>query len=85
MSGRLTTPLAGCYAASKHALEAVTDALRVELGIYGIEVVAIEPGPIRTPIWAKAQPDPRYRDDDDHRYGHKRKKRESFLGELFDF
>lgn len=30
-------------------------------------------------------PDPRYRDDDDHRYGHKRKKRESFLGELFDF
>lgn len=30
-------------------------------------------------------PDPRYRDDDDHRYGYKRKKRESFLGELFDF
>ncbi|AWB49848.1 hypothetical protein HYN69_16250 [Gemmobacter aquarius] len=30
-------------------------------------------------------PDPRYRDDDDHRHGYKRKKRESFLGELFDF
>lgn len=30
-------------------------------------------------------PEPRYRDDDDHRYGHKRKKREGFLGELFDF
>ncbi|MNF88124.1 short chain dehydrogenase [compost metagenome] len=28
--------------------------------IYGIEVVLIEPGPIRTPIWSKAQPDPRY-------------------------
>lgn len=64
LAGRLATPLTGAYAASKHALEAVTDALRVELGIYGIEVVAIEPGPIRTPIWAKAQPDPRYRDSD---------------------
>lgn len=30
-------------------------------------------------------PEPRYRDDDDHRHGYKRKKRESFLGELFDF
>lgn len=30
-------------------------------------------------------PEPRYRDDDDHRYGYKKKKRESFLGELFDF
>jgi NAD(P)-dependent dehydrogenase (short-subunit alcohol dehydrogenase family) len=60
VSGRLATPLTGAYAASKHALEALTDALRVELGIYGIEVVAIEPGPIRTPLWGKAQPDPRY-------------------------
>ena len=59
-SGRLSTPLTGCYAATKHALEAVSDALRVELGIYGIDVVLIEPGPIRTPIWSKAQPDPRY-------------------------
>ncbi|ERI51345.1 hypothetical protein N878_22945 [Pseudomonas sp. EGD-AK9] len=60
VSGRLTTPLAGCYAASKHALEAVSDALRVELGIYGIEVVLIEPGPIRTAIWGKVKADPRY-------------------------
>lgn len=60
VSGRVSTPLSGCYAATKHALEAVSDALRVELGIYGIEVVTIEPGPIRTPIWDKAKPDPRY-------------------------
>ncbi|SDH89172.1 NADP-dependent 3-hydroxy acid dehydrogenase YdfG [Pseudomonas benzenivorans] len=60
VSGRLATPLSGCYAATKHALEAVSDALRVELGIYGIEVVIIEPGPIRTPIWSKAPPDSRY-------------------------
>lgn len=60
VSGRVATPLTGAYAATKHALEAFSDALRVELGIYGIEVVAIEPGPIRTPIWSKATPDPRY-------------------------
>lgn len=60
VSGRLSTPLTGCYAATKHALEAISDALRVEMRIYGIEVVLIEPGPIRTPIWSKAQPDPRY-------------------------
>lgn len=60
VAGRVATPLNGCYAASKHALEAVSDALRVELGIHGIEVVVIEPGPIRTPIWDKARPDLRY-------------------------
>ena len=60
VSGRVATPMTGAYAASKHALEAFSDTLRVELGIYGIEVVAIEPGPIRTPIWDKACPEPRY-------------------------
>ncbi|QKE63521.1 SDR family oxidoreductase [Aquipseudomonas campi] len=54
MSGRVATPLTGSYAASKHALEAVSDVLRVELAIYGIDVVLIEPGPIRTAIWDKA-------------------------------
>lgn len=54
ISGRVTTPLAGSYAASKHALEALSDALRIELAIYGIEVVLIQPGPIRTAIWSKA-------------------------------
>lgn len=60
IAGRVAAPLTGCDAATKHALEAVSDALRVELGIYGIEVVLIEPGPIRTPIWDKAKPDLRY-------------------------
>ena len=64
VSGRVATPLTGAYAASKHAVEAFSDTLRVELGIYGIEVVAIEPGPIRTPIWDKARPDPRYQGTD---------------------
>jgi NAD(P)-dependent dehydrogenase (short-subunit alcohol dehydrogenase family) len=61
ISGGVAFPLVGAYACSKHALEAMTDALRRELGIYGIQVVAIEPGSIQTPIWEKAQAiDPRY-------------------------
>ena len=55
VAGRIGAPFMGAYAASKHALEAVTDSLRRELLMYGIDVVAIEPGPIRTPIWDKAE------------------------------
>lgn len=44
-------PITGAYAASKHALEALTDALRVELMPWGIQVAVIEPGVIATPIW----------------------------------
>jgi NAD(P)-dependent dehydrogenase (short-subunit alcohol dehydrogenase family) len=52
-AGSLVTPMGGAYSASKFALEAMTDALRRELSIYGIQVSAVEPGPIRTPIWEK--------------------------------
>ncbi len=51
ISGRSALPLTGAYAASKFALEALTDALRVELLPAGIEVSIIEPGVIATPIW----------------------------------
>lgn len=54
-AGAMVTPLAGAYAASKHALEAMSDALRRELCFYGIAVSAIEPGSIRTPLWDKSQ------------------------------
>jgi NAD(P)-dependent dehydrogenase (short-subunit alcohol dehydrogenase family) len=53
IAGRSALPFLGAYAASKHALEAVTDALRVELRPFGIEVAVIEPGTIATPIWRK--------------------------------
>jgi NAD(P)-dependent dehydrogenase (short-subunit alcohol dehydrogenase family) len=43
-----TVPLMGAYCASKHALEAMSTALRVEVAGLGIEVVLIEPGPIQT-------------------------------------
>lgn len=51
ISGRNALPLTGAYAASKFALEALTDALRVELLPAGIDVSIIEPGVIATPIW----------------------------------
>jgi NAD(P)-dependent dehydrogenase (short-subunit alcohol dehydrogenase family) len=53
IAGRSALPFLGAYAASKHALEAVTDALRVELRPFGIAVTVIEPGTIATPIWRK--------------------------------
>ena len=59
-SGAIATPMAGSYAISKFAVEALSDTLRRELSIYGIQVAVIEPGPIRTPIWGKAERDPRY-------------------------
>jgi len=44
--GKLTVPFGGAYSASKFAVEAVSDALRVELAPFGIEVVLVEPGPV---------------------------------------
>jgi NAD(P)-dependent dehydrogenase (short-subunit alcohol dehydrogenase family) len=53
IAGRSALPFLGAYAASKHALEAVTDSLRIELRPFGIEVAVVEPGTIGTPIWTK--------------------------------
>jgi NAD(P)-dependent dehydrogenase (short-subunit alcohol dehydrogenase family) len=49
--GLTTTTFSGWYQASKHALEAASDALRVEVARDGIKVVLIEPGGLRTHIW----------------------------------
>jgi NAD(P)-dependent dehydrogenase (short-subunit alcohol dehydrogenase family) len=55
IGGRLASPFLGPYNASKYALEAVTDALRLELRQFGIEVAAVEPGAVVTPIWQKGR------------------------------
>jgi NAD(P)-dependent dehydrogenase (short-subunit alcohol dehydrogenase family) len=55
--GRTTTPLTGWYQAAKHALEAVSDALRIEVAKDGIKVVLVEPGGFRTGIWEENQRD----------------------------
>jgi NAD(P)-dependent dehydrogenase (short-subunit alcohol dehydrogenase family) len=54
VGGRLASPFLGAYNASKFALEGMSDALRQELMIYGIDVILVEPGMIATPIWDKA-------------------------------
>jgi NAD(P)-dependent dehydrogenase (short-subunit alcohol dehydrogenase family) len=53
VSGRLALPFAGSYAASKFALEGFSDSLRRELVGTGVDVVVIQPGSVRSSIWAK--------------------------------
>ena len=55
IDGRVATPLLGPYAASKFALEGLSDALRRELRPWGIQVTVIEPGAIKTRIWEKGR------------------------------
>ncbi len=54
VAGKMASPFMSPYAMSKHALEAMSESLRRELLIHGIDVVIVGPGAIRTPIWAKA-------------------------------
>ncbi|MFN6497606.1 MAG: SDR family oxidoreductase [Nostoc sp. DedQUE01] len=54
IAGRSPTPFLGAYNASKFALEALTDVMRMELKPWGISVSIIEPGSIATPIWNKS-------------------------------
>ena len=54
VSGLIATPGTGAYNASKFALEALADALRMELRPWGIRVSLVEPGPIRTDMWGGA-------------------------------
>ncbi|MQC17534.1 MAG: SDR family oxidoreductase [Chloroflexi bacterium] len=53
MAGWVGAPFYGPYTGSKHALRAMTDALRLELSPWDLPVVLIEPGAIDTPIWEK--------------------------------
>jgi NAD(P)-dependent dehydrogenase (short-subunit alcohol dehydrogenase family) len=55
VGGRVTHPWAAPYHASKFALEAIVDCLRVELAEQPVSVGLLEPGPIDTPIWAKSR------------------------------
>ncbi len=55
IAGKLSTPANGAYSATKFALEALSDALRVELAPFGIQVVLVEPGSIKTHFIATAE------------------------------
>lgn len=54
VSGVTTYPFLGAYSAAKFALEALSDAMRRELQIYGIAVSVVQPGGVATPIWEKS-------------------------------
>src|SRR4051794_31171206 len=54
LSGRVSTPMTGAYSASKFALEAVADALRMELRPWGVRVVLVEPAQTDTDLWRDA-------------------------------
>src|SRR5918996_2317979 len=55
IGGRLASPFLAPYSASKFALEAIADSLRVELHPFGIRVALIEPGAVKTEIWEKGR------------------------------
>lgn len=55
VSGYVTSPYTGIYSASKFATEAIVDGLRRELIPFGIDVLSVAPGPVKTPIWTKAK------------------------------
>jgi NAD(P)-dependent dehydrogenase (short-subunit alcohol dehydrogenase family) len=55
VGGRVAMAFTAPYAASKHAIEAFGDALRVELATSNVQVALVEPGSVATPIWDKAR------------------------------
>jgi len=57
VGGKNALPFVGPYAASKFALEGLSDSLRRELMVFGIDVIVVAPGAVATPIWDKSDVD----------------------------
>src|ERR671911_3203550 len=55
IGGRVALPLVGAYNASKFGLEGASDSLRREVRSQGVDVILIEPGGVKTPIWKKGE------------------------------
>lgn len=55
LGGKIGSPFLGGYCSAKHGLEGLSESLRRELMIYGIDVVIVGPGAVKTPIWDKAE------------------------------
>jgi hypothetical protein len=55
VGGKLGGPFLGAYVAAKHGLEGLSESLRRELMLFGIDVIVVAPGSVATPIWDKAE------------------------------
>lgn len=55
VAGKNGNPFSAPYCASKHAVEGLSESLRRELMLYGIDVIIVAPGAVKTPIWDKAE------------------------------
>src|SRR5512140_959209 len=55
VAGKNGNPLSAAYSASKHAIEGLSESLRREMMLFGIDVIIIAPGAVKTPIWSKAE------------------------------
>ena len=55
VAGRNGNPMTSAYSASKHAIEGLSESLRREMMLFGIDVIIIAPGAVKTPIWDKGQ------------------------------
>lgn len=54
VAGKSGNPLSSAYSASKHAVEGLSESLRREMMLFGIDVIIIAPGAVKTPIWGKS-------------------------------
>jgi hypothetical protein len=55
VAGKNGNPLTPAYSASKHAIEGLSESLRREMMLFGIDVIIVAPGAVKTPIWGKAE------------------------------
>jgi NAD(P)-dependent dehydrogenase (short-subunit alcohol dehydrogenase family) len=55
VAGKNGNPLMSAYSASKHAIEGLAESLRREMMLFGIDVIIVAPGAVKTPIWSKAE------------------------------
>ena len=54
VAGKSGNPLSSAYSTSKHAIEGLSESLRRELMLFGVDVIIVAPGAVKTPIWGKA-------------------------------
>jgi hypothetical protein len=54
VAGKSGNPLTSAYAASKHAIEGLSESLRREMMLFGVDVIIVAPGAVKTPIWGKS-------------------------------